>query len=68
MYDMAFIDAAKGRIIFFDKIYPHIKKRGEILVSDNIFFRGQVCQDSVLDVVKRNRTIYRRMNDCYPFL
>lgn len=68
IYDMAFIDAGKSQYqSFFDQIYPHIKKGG-ILVSDNIFFRGEVCQDSELDVTKRNRTIYRRMNQYLSFL
>lgn len=67
-YDMAFIDAAKGQYhYFFDKIFPFIR-RGGILVSDNIFFRGQVCEDSQLDVTRRNRTIYRRMNEYLSYL
>lgn len=67
-YDMAFIDAAKGQYqYFFDNIYPYIKKGG-ILVSDNIFFRGQVCEDTQMEVTRRNRTIYRRMNDYLHFL
>lgn len=68
MYDMAFIDAGKSQYqYFFDQIYPHIKKGG-ILVSDNVLFRGEVCQKSELDVTKRNRTIYRRMNNYLSFL
>ena len=66
--DMAFIDAGKSQYqFFFDQIYPHIKKGG-ILVSDNVLFRGEVCQKSELDVTKRNRTIYRRMNNYLSFL
>ena len=68
IYDMAFIDAGKSQYqFFFDQIYPHIKKGG-ILVSDNVLFRGEVCQKSELDVTKRNRTIYRRMNNYLSFL
>lgn len=67
-YDMAFIDAAKGQYrFFFDRLFPHIR-RGGILVSDNIFFRGQVCEDSQLAVTRRNRTIYRRMNEYLSYL
>ncbi len=67
-YDMAFIDAAKGQYrYFFDRIFPHIR-RGGLIISDNIFFRGQVCEDTQLNVTRRNRTIYRRMNDYLSYL
>lgn len=67
-YDLTFIDAAKGQYQkFFDLIIKNMNKGG-IIISDNIFHNSLVCQPDVMQVERRQRTIYRRMNDYLDFL
>ncbi len=67
-YDMVFIDAAKGQYkLFFDMIYENVVSDG-IIISDNIFHKAMVCQKNIADVERRQRTIYRRMNEYLDFL
>lgn len=67
-FDFVFIDAAKGQYqVFFDMVYDKLAA-GAIIVSDNIFHKGLVCIKDAQDVDKRQRTIYRRMNDYLGYL
>lgn len=62
-YDFVFIDAAKAQYqFFFESIFPFVHPGGVIL-SDNIFFHNEVCADSIEDVPRRNKTIYKRLNE-----
>lgn len=67
-YDFVFIDAAKGQYqLFFDMVYDNVEAGG-IIVSDNIFHKAMVCETDISNVERRQRTIYRRMNDYLDFL
>lgn len=67
-FDMVFIDAAKGQYqLFFDMVYDKVNPGG-IIISDNIFHKGMVCEIDIQNVERRQRTIYRRMNDYLDFL
>lgn len=67
-YDLVFIDAAKGQYkLFFDMIYDNVVPDG-IIISDNIFHKSMVCEKDIADVERRQRTIYRRMNEYLDFL
>ncbi|MGB5822574.1 MAG: O-methyltransferase [Proteocatella sp.] len=67
-YDFVFIDAAKGQYqLFFDMVYDNVESGG-IIVSDNIFHKAMVCETDISRVERRQRTIYRRMNDYLDFL
>lgn len=67
-FDMVFIDAAKGQYrLFFDMIFEQVNPSG-IIVSDNIFHKGMVCEKDKSKVIRRQRTIYNRMNDYLSFL
>lgn len=67
-YDLVFIDAAKGQYkLFFDMIYDNVVSDG-IIISDNIFHKSMVCEKDIADVERRQRTIYRRMNEYLDFL
>lgn len=62
MYDMIFVDAAKGQYINY---FPHVKKmlrQGGILISDNVLFDGDIIQ-SRFAVRRRDRTIHARMRE-----
>jgi predicted O-methyltransferase YrrM len=49
MYDLVFIDAAKGQYIkYFEKFAPNVKKSGTI-ISDNIYFHGLVEQNERIE-------------------
>ena len=62
IYDLVFLDAAKGQYINW---LPHIKrlmKNGSILIADNIFKDGEILE-SKFAIKKRNRTIHKRMRE-----
>ena len=62
IYDIVFLDAAKGQYINW---LPHIKrlmKNGGILIADNIFKDGEILE-SKFAIKKRNRTIHKRMRE-----
>jgi len=61
-YDFIFMDAAKGQYINF---FENIKKLlvfGGILITDNMLQEGRLL-DSRYTVVRRDRTIHRRMRE-----
>lgn len=67
-YDLVFIDAAKGQYrLFFDMVFDKVRPGG-IIISDNIFHKGMVCEPEISLVERRQRTIYRRMNDYLDYL
>lgn len=67
-FDLVFIDAAKGQYkLFFDMVYKMVPSGG-IIVSDNIFHKGMVCEPVIENVERRQRTIFRRMNEYLDFL
>lgn len=62
LYDMIFMDAAKGQYPHF---LPHILTmlpKGGLLVSDNVLQDGDIVQ-SRYAVTRRNRTIHVRMRE-----
>ena len=61
-YDMIFMDAAKAQYINF---YPDVKrllKPGGILLSDNVLQDGDIVESRFI-VIRRNRTIHKRMRE-----
>ena len=62
LYDMIFMDAAKGQYINY---FPHVMrllKDGGLLVSDNVLQDGDIIE-SRYAIERRNRTIHGRMRD-----
>ena len=67
MYDLIFIDAAKGKnIFFFEKYKNNLVKRGTI-ITDNLSFHGLV-EDSYLVKTKNQRGIVNKIKDFISFL
>ncbi|MEG0249926.1 MAG: O-methyltransferase [Peptostreptococcus sp.] len=65
-FDMIFIDAAKGQYkMFFDTVIDKLNVNG-IVVSDNILYKGMIADDGL--VVRRKRTIVKRMRDYLDYL
>ncbi len=61
-YDMIFMDAAKGQYIHFMPDILRLLKTGGVLVSDNVLQDGDIIE-SHFAVIRRNRTIYKRMRE-----
>ena len=67
MYDLIFIDAAKGKnIFFFEKYKNNLVKRGTI-ITDNLSFHGLV-EDSDLVKTKNQKGIVNKIKDFISFL
>ncbi|MGB3366362.1 MAG: O-methyltransferase [Acidaminobacteraceae bacterium] len=65
-FDMIFIDAAKGHYqVFYDLCIDKLKKGG-IIVSDNVLYKGMIATDEY--VVRRQKTIVKRMRDYLTFI
>jgi len=59
-YDFIFMDAAKGQYINFLENIKKLLVSGGILITDNMLQEGRLL-DSRYTVVRRDRTIHRRM-------
>ena len=67
MYDLIFIDAAKGKnVFFFEKYKNNLVKEGTI-ITDNLSFHGLV-EDSDLVKTKNQRGIVNKIKDFISFL
>lgn len=65
-FDMIFIDAAKGQYkMFYDMVTPQLRKGG-IVISDNILYKGMIASDDF--VVRRKRTIVKRMRKYLDYI
>ena len=60
-YDMIFLDAAKGQYPEFLPECLRMLKKGGLLVSDNVLYKGMIANDEL--VVRRKKTIVKRMRD-----
>ena len=58
-YDMVFLDAAKGQYINFLPHNMRNLKKGGLLVSDNVLYKGMVAERSLF--VRRKVTIIKRL-------
>ncbi len=59
IFDAIFVDAAKGQYM---EVFPHcdrLLRKGGILISDNILYKGMTATDEL--VVRRKITIVRRL-------
>ena len=62
IYDMIFIDAAKGQYASYLPVCKKMLRTGGVLVSDNVLFDGDIVQ-SRFAVRRRDRTIHARMRE-----
>lgn len=58
-YDMVFLDAAKGQYMEFLPHCLRMLKKGGVLISDNVLYKGMITTDEL--VVRRKKTIVKRM-------
>ena len=67
MYDLIFIDAAKGKNIFFFEKYKNNLVKGGTIITDNLSFHGLV-EDSDLVKTKNQSGIVNKIKDFISFL
>ena len=67
MYDLIFIDAAKGKNIFFFEKYKNNLVKGGTIITDNLSFHGLV-EHSDLVKTKNQRGIVNKIKDFISFL
>lgn len=67
MYDLIFIDAAKGNNIFFFEKYKNNLVKGGTIITDNLSFHGLV-EDSDLVKTKNQRGIVNKIKNFISFL
>ncbi len=58
-FDVIFIDAAKGHYMDFFNECERLLKKGGLLISDNVLYKGMTATDEL--VVRRKITIVRRL-------
>lgn len=61
-YDFIFIDASKSHYNEFMKEAKRLLNDKGVIVCDNVLYKGLVAKDR-FEVIRRNRTIHKRMND-----
>lgn len=65
-FDIIFVDAAKGHYrVFLDKCLNMLNDGG-VIISDNVLYKGMIASDEY--VVRRQRTIVKRMRDYLEFI
>ena len=67
MYDLIFIDAVKGKNIFFFEKYKNNLVKGGTIITDNLSFHGLV-EDSDLVKTKNQRGIVNKIKNFISFL
>ena len=67
MYDLIFIDAAKGKNIFFFEKYKNNLVKGGTIITDNLSFHGLV-EDNSLIRTKNQKGIVNKIKDFISFL
>lgn len=66
-FDLIFIDASKGNNINFFKKYSENLSEYGIIITDNLFFHGLVCDEELIKT-KNQRGIVRKIKDFIKFL
>lgn len=61
-FDLIFMDAAKGQYLHFLPLVNVLLKKDGILITDNLLQEGRLL-DSRYTVVRRDRTIHKRMRE-----
>ena len=65
-FDLIFVDAAKGQYAEFFKESRRLLKKGGIMVSDNVLYKGMTATDELL--IHRKITLVRRLRSYLEML
>lgn len=65
-FDFIFIDANKSRYLDYFKMTSKLLNKGGIIIADNVLFRGEVCNDSIME--KRKNTLVKRLRNYLAYV
>lgn len=65
-FDFVFIDANKSRYLDYFKMTSKLLNKGGIIIADNVLFRGEVCNDSIME--KRKNTLVKRLRNYLAYV
>lgn len=65
-YDAVFIDAAKGQYKKFFEIYARQLSDGGLIITDNVLFKGLVCESEIEN--KRIRSLVKKISEFNAWL
>ncbi len=66
LFDVIFVDAAKGQYMEFFEHCDRLLKKGGMLISDNVLYKGMTATDEL--VVRRKITIVKRLRSYLEML
>ena len=65
-FDFVFIDANKSRYLDYFKMTSKLLNKGGIIIADNVLFRGEVCNDDIME--KRKNTLVKRLRNFLAYI
>src|SRR5699024_7368185 len=65
-FDFVFIDANKSRYLDYFKMASKLLNDGGIIIADNVLFRGEVCNDDIME--KRKNTLVKRLRNFLAYI
>lgn len=65
-FDFVFIDANKSSYLDYFKITSKLLNEGGIIVADNVLFRGEVCNDDLIE--KRKITLVKNLRKFLAYI
>lgn len=65
-FDFVFIDANKSRYLDYFKITSKLLNKDGIIIADNVLFRGEVCNDNIME--KRKNTLVKRLRNFLAYI
>lgn len=65
-FDFVFIDANKSRYLDYFKMASKLLNKGGIIIADNVLFRGEVCNDDIME--KRKNTLVKRLRNFLAYI
>lgn len=65
-FDFVFIDANKSRYLDYFKMTSKLLNEGGIIIADNVLFRGEVCNDDIME--KRKNTLVKRLRNFLAYI
>ena len=65
-FDFVFIDANKSRYLDYFKMTSKLLNNGGIIIADNVLFRGEVCNDDIME--KRKNTLVKRLRNFLAYI
>ncbi|WP_296113718.1 O-methyltransferase [uncultured Anaerococcus sp.] len=65
-FDFVFIDANKSRYLDYFKMTSKLINKDGIIIADNVLFRGEVCNDEIME--KRKNTLVKRLRNFLAYI